>query len=257
MTISPNAATFNHFASIYDVIDMDRTAEIGFYRSVVGEGEPAVLELGAGTGTMLIGMGSTPQGQWLPGRWVGVDGAADMLEVARQKAPHMEWVLGDIRKPPLHGPQFDLITCCYNTTQLLLEDGDVEQMLLSAKALLKPGGRFVFDMYQPNLDYLLAQPTQSVIRWFKEMGRELVVHQDASYDSVKKVLCLIWQVRTPEGEIVMPERTMVMHMRQYFATDLERMLEKTGFTMLERYGFYDRRPYQPDSIKQVMICQAK
>ncbi|MGH2950787.1 MAG: hypothetical protein ACRDKX_01935 [Solirubrobacterales bacterium] len=43
-----------------------------------------------------------------------------------REPPDLEcaWVRGDMRSPPVVGP-FDLIICCFNTLQFLLDDDDL------------------------------------------------------------------------------------------------------------------------------------
>jgi hypothetical protein len=47
-----------------------------------------------------------------------------------------------------------------------------------------------------------------------------------------------------------------LRLRQYPHADVRRMLEIAGLRMAECYGDYDRRPFEPGSMRQVMVCTA-
>ena len=250
MTSTP---AFEPFAGIYDLADLDRSAETGFYRSLVRPTDRAVLELGCGTGTLLLGMAEAPGAQ--PQDWVGLDESEGMLAAARRRAPHLRWCRGDMRDPPLPGP-FDLVVCCFHTLQLVTEPAEVQAMFRRVRALLAPDGRWAFDVYRPNLPYLRAQHPSRVVRRFQgEDGRAMKVVERSLWDEARWTLTTCWDLH-PEaaGEDAEPERAMRVPMRQYLAADLERWLSQAGLRVRSRHGGYDGRPLDDTAPKQVFVC---
>jgi SAM-dependent methyltransferase len=187
-------------------------------------------------------------------RIVGVDQSDAMLRVARGRDRSIEWIAGDIRKPAVDG-RFDLIICCFNTIQLLLEDRDLLQVFAAACALLNVEGRFAFDLYQPNPDYLRAPPNDRVTRTVRDAeGRSLGVHERARYDAETKVLTVRW--RLVESSTSTETAAAEFQMRQYEATEIERLVRSAGLVVVESYGDYDRTPLAKTSSKQLFVCAA-
>jgi SAM-dependent methyltransferase len=75
----------------------------------------------------------------------GCDISAEMVALARSKAPEAELFVADIRSLEPAGP-FDLITCLDDSLNYLIDDGDLEAALASLARNLAPGGVLVFDL---------------------------------------------------------------------------------------------------------------
>lgn len=76
---------------------------------------------------------------------VGLDESSQMIELARQNAPDVPFVLADSRQFTL-APRFNAVLCSFNS---LAHAADVEQLtkiLRNVHAALKPGGLFLFDL---------------------------------------------------------------------------------------------------------------
>lgn len=257
MTSTNSSAVFDAFADIYDRIDLDRSVELSFYADLLPQGtNPAVLELGCGTGTILIGMAAKHAkhpGNG-PGYWVGLDESKPMLDIAKQRAPQMHWWVGDMRQPP-SSQQFDWVVCCFHTLQLLLCDEDVLSMFDSVRRLLKPDGKFVFDIYQPQLSFLRQPHPVNTVRRFKSPDNiPCVVQEESWFDDVRHILTTRWWVCDEHGKTIEPVREMWVKMRQYFQHDLEVLLHRAGLKIESCYGHYDKRPLTPAGPKQIYIC---
>ncbi|KAA1040052.1 class I SAM-dependent DNA methyltransferase [Macrococcus equipercicus] len=97
-----------------------------------------VLDLGCGTGsfTTLLPTSLTR---------VGVDLSADMLAVAAQKDPSVNWLVQDITELDL-GMTFDLITC-YCDSLNYIAAADLPALFSRVKAHLAEKGTFLFDVH--------------------------------------------------------------------------------------------------------------
>src|SRR5262245_56538460 len=99
---------YDRFARYYDRSDLDRAPEIAFYTALIREKDRALLELACGTGTITVKLADQIVGQHgLSARIVGVDESVRMLDIARSRQPKIEWILGDMRDPPVQG-SFDI-----------------------------------------------------------------------------------------------------------------------------------------------------
>lgn len=101
------------------------------------------LDLACGTGNMTIEIAKHFRNTW------AVDISSQMLTEAESKfrALNMKarFVCQDISNLQLNH-KFDLITCCLDSTNYILEEGDLENYLNSVYNHLKENGVFIFDI---------------------------------------------------------------------------------------------------------------
>jgi SAM-dependent methyltransferase len=250
------AEAYDALADVYDVSRADHAPFVDFYSGLLDARTRTLLELGCGTGSILAALAANLERDHgvRPDRVAGVDASTRMLRLAAARHPRYEWIFGDIRQPPVTG-RFDLVTCCFNTLQHLLADADLAQALRAARELLADGGRFAFDVYQPNLAYLAIEGRDRVSRRFADTdGRALEIREDARYDPATRVLELDWRLVDPAHPQAPPMASTHYRLRQYFAADIERALAAAGLRIVERYGDFDRSAFGPASRKQVVVC---
>ena len=103
----------------------------------------SVLDLGCGTGALAAALANGR-------RVVGVEPAAAMLAIARQRASdqRVSWIEADARTVRL-GERFDLVMMTGHAFQCLLGDGDQRALCRTIAAHLNPGGTFIFDSRDP------------------------------------------------------------------------------------------------------------
>ena len=244
--------TIDQWADYYDLLDIDRTEMIGFYKSLITYRTKSLLELGCGTGTVTIACTRQLRRQTDEYRVAGVDISAAMLRIARERNDTIEWVCDDIRSPHVAG-SFDLVICCFNTLQELLTEEDLGQMLRSVHGLLNPSGLFAFDIYQPNLEYLSRPRFNRIARLaIGPGGEQLEVRENYVFDPASEVLTIEWRLYADNRMVLPPWQYFY---RQYTATAIERQLSAAGFVIQKRYGGFDGSPLTNDSKKQVAVCR--
>jgi SAM-dependent methyltransferase len=100
-------------------------------------GPGSVLDAGCGTGRVAIEL--SRRGHEV----VGIDLDPDMLEVARQKAPHLTWVYGDLADPALtFGRRFDVVVMAGNVL-IFVVPGTEGAVVSNLAGHLEPGGRVI------------------------------------------------------------------------------------------------------------------
>ncbi len=106
----------------------------------------SVLDLGCGTGQLAARL-AAGRGDF------GVDPAAAMLEVARQRpgGDAVTWVQADARSLRL-GQRFDLVVLTGHAFQVFLTEEDQKAVLATIARHLAPGGRFIFDSRNPAIE---------------------------------------------------------------------------------------------------------
>jgi SAM-dependent methyltransferase len=218
---------YDPIAAIYDDWSRRVTEDIDFYvREARVAGGP-VVELGVGTGRVAVptAEAGTPV--------IGVDTSAAMLEVCRHRAVAagvaalLDLRLGDFRRPPVP-ERVRLVTCPFRAYLHLHTDAERLGAFRAAYGLLLPGGRFVFDVFAPSAEDI--EETNG--RWLE---REPGVWERADWRPVERRLDL--SVRGLTEETSMP-------LAWADPDDWHGLLEQAGFTQIECYGWFDRRPYR-------------
>jgi SAM-dependent methyltransferase len=194
-----------------------------------------VVELGVGTGRIAVPTAQTGV------RVIGVDSSAGMLEVCRARAVEagvadlIDLRLGDLRDPPVE-ERVPLVTCPFRAFLHLADDEERLAAFRTARELLVPDGRLVFDVFEPSAEDV--EETDGT--WLE---REPGIWERADWDLDARTLTLSLAVG---GELDKPMLTLAW----LSAGEWRALLERAGFRVEACYGWFDRRPYEggEDSI---------
>ena len=171
---SPGDDVGKEYAARFDALaasGQDVHGEATFCERLVAP--PArVLDAGCGTGRVAIRLAEHGY------QVTGVDIDASMLEVARERAPGLRWVLGDLAGLDrlALGASYDLVVCAGNVIPLVAE-GSEARVVAQLAAHVAPGGVLVTGF---GLDRAHLPPTGAELlladfdRWCGEAGLELV-----------------------------------------------------------------------------------
>ena len=184
-------------AGSYDRLFPGGEQAVDFYRAEANRQDGHVLELGCGTGHKLIPIASNGH------RCMGLELSPHMPAEARRKANErgveVEWVQGDMRDFDA-GRTFGLVFIAANSLLHLHEAEDLVACFRSVRRHLAPGGRFVFDVFNPSVR-MLAQADG--VRRRREAFRFVdpdrgVVHVDVAetYDAAAQVTHGKWYFST-------------------------------------------------------------
>jgi ubiquinone/menaquinone biosynthesis C-methylase UbiE len=252
-------AIFDPWAKYYDLIEGDRTQMAGFYCGLVSDRTRSILDLACGTGTITLALAQRlveRRGSWGTSRIVGADESAEMLRIAQAKDARPEWILGDMRSPPVHGV-FDLVTCCYNTVQSLLTEDELAGFFRFARSAIDPGGMFAFDIVQLDLLYVSAHQHEHLAHAFAdERGRRLSHLRKYSYDARSQILTINHRIIDKDDKFVGQLGRLDQQYRQYSTAEIEQALVVSGLILRQLYGNFDKSPLSASSKKQIFVCSA-
>ena len=254
------AGTVEHYAdaALYDFEYRRRRADVNFYRGLAREvGTAPILELGCGTGRLLVPL--VRDGH----RVVGVDRSAAMLGAARRRLARLRrraergtLVRGDFRSLGLL-PRFPLVLCPFNTLQHVYSVPDFQRVLGGIRAGLAPGGRFAFDVMNPDLGWLQRDPSR---RWARtrfhhpETGEELFYSTNHLYDRATQINYIrIYYESADSGRV----RVVRLAHRLFFPAELEALLDHAGFELVARYGDFGFGPLEAESEQQVCVARPR
>ena len=237
------ARLYDHVVAYCDRPDVD------FFVAAAREAGSPVLEIGCGTGRVLIPTARAGVDV------IGLDASSSMLEVCRErllKEPEavqrrVELVLGDMRGFDL-GRSFTLASIPFRPFQHLVTVADQLACLDTIHRHLVPGGMLILDLFNPSLDFLATRPVGPE---FPEEGefsmpdgrRVSRSFRIVSHDRPNQVnqVELIYHVTHPDGR----EERLVhgFPMRYLFRFEAEHLLVRAGFHVEQLYAGYDRSAY--------------
>ncbi|HTE52527.1 MAG TPA: methyltransferase domain-containing protein [Kofleriaceae bacterium] len=249
-------------ADLYDFEYRRRRRDVSFYRSIarelLGDDGGRVLELACGSGRVTTALLRDGHGV------VGLDlsqamlrRAAARIERLGQSARRRAMLLrGDVRQFAL-ASRFPLVVMAFNAFEHLYTRVEVAACLERVRDHLEPGGRFVFDVQNPNLRWLSRDPSR---RWARTVfrhprtGKQLAYSTNHDYDPVSQI-ALIRLYYTPVGG----GREKVVHLsqRKFFPAELEALVSHAGFAVDRRHGDFAGQPLDGDAESQVLVCRVR
>lgn len=245
------------FAEFYDHIPLYRErADVDFYVQQARAARGPVLELGCGSGRVLVPIAR--EGILI----TGLDASPAMLSLCRQRLEeeHLEagLICGNMRNFEL-GQSFALVTIPFRPFQHLLEVEEQMACLASIRNHLTPGGKLVFDVFNPDLKLLILNDPGPIPEMDFEMpdGRRVQRgFRRLSHDRARQLqhLEFTFEVTSPDGTTErMSDR---IFMRYFFRYELEHLLARCGFEVEHLYGDFDGRPLDPDGSPELIFVTA-
>jgi SAM-dependent methyltransferase len=228
--------------------------DVPFYIERVTSSEALVLELGCGTGRVLLPL--TSHCAYIQ----GVDRSASMLAICRQRlreaaiGPRQAQVrLGDITDLSL-GRTFDLIIAPYRVMQNLESDAQVEGLFATIRGHLSPDGSCILNVFRPNRspDELVRYWTGPGVedgtetpRWEVccEGDRITASERRARIDAARLVIYpeLVYR-RYREGALI-DEAVLKIAMRCYYPDAFVQLILDHGFQVIDKWGGYRGEAY--------------
>jgi len=237
---------------LFDSWHRQFTQDLPFYRKWAERCGGPILEIGCGTGRVSLPLAE--QGYTV----TGLDRESAMLDEARRKAsakglnPH--WILGDFRDFQTE-EKFALILYPFNTIGQLNDLDEILAAFRKIRTLLLPEGRFVLDMFNPDLTYLTRRPDQlAPAEEFPDPDGKGIVKLTYAidYDCARQISHVTFHFLMPDGR----DETELLDMRIYFPQELDAYLRLTGFEIEEKCGDYDGSSFVSASPKQLIVARA-
>jgi SAM-dependent methyltransferase len=225
--------------------------DLPFWLGLAAERDGAVLELGCGTGRVLVPLAEAGHAVW------GLDRDAAMLAVLQAQLDaalrqRVNIVEGDIAGFDL-GFQFPLILLPCNTYNTLNHEKRLET-LLSVQKHLKEGGVFAFSMPNPELldeQFDAGSYLEEIIAHPASGGPVQVSSECAD---VADGIQVSWHYDhlLPDGNV--RRQTMTVTYRNASAGTYFEELTQSGFVVQAKYGDFDRSPYKIDSPYLILLA---
>ena len=247
MTDEYEGVLSRNYDALYGVM-RDPSGDAAFYRQLAQEAGGPVLELGCGTGRVLLPIAALG----IP--CVGVDASPAMLAVLRGKnpPPNLELVQASMETFDVGARRFALVTCPFRAFQHLLTVDAQLAALANVRRHLAPGGAFAFDVFDPKLAWIAAPAdTERLDATFMIDGVETRRFASTRVDLATQVMEVTFRF-----EPAQTDGNTIVRLRWFYRYEIEHLLARVGFTDLTIYGGYDRRPWKPEG-ETVIIARVR
>lgn len=246
---------YTSFAEVYDLfMDNIPYEEWCVYLTGLlkerGVQDGLVLDLGCGTGNLTELLAAEGYDM------IGVDNAADMLEIAVEKklasGRDILYLLQDMRELELYGTVAAAVSIC-DSINYILDYRELVRVFSLVNNYLDPGGIFIFDL---NTKYkyqkILGESTIAENReegsfiWENYFDKETGINE---YD-----LTLFIQTENKRDSLF--RRFEETHyQRAYSVEEIEKALKEAGLVFEACYDAFTREPPKPDSERIYIIAR--
>jgi SAM-dependent methyltransferase len=241
---------YSSSADFYDHVTPYRErADIRFYVDEATASNGPVLEIGCGTGRVLIPTARTGS------TVAGLDSSSHMLAICAERLQsereairsRVSLIQGDMRNFDL-ARTFGLITIPFRPFQHLLTVEDQIACLTSVRRHLAEDGRLIFDLFNPSLEILVqtelgteieTEPPFSLPDGRTVQRRSKILRHDRLQQVTDHEL--IYYITGAKGHT---ERVVhSFRLRNSFKFEMEHLLVRLGFAVEHVYADFDRSPF--------------
>jgi ubiquinone/menaquinone biosynthesis C-methylase UbiE len=225
-----------------EIADQNHTSQqIKFLKKQINPSE-IVLDLACGTARHTIAL--THAGF----KVVGVDISPQLLKIARQRSAKM-LVRGDVRFLPFKSGCFKSAFSMDTSIGYLSPEADAK-IFSELKRVLKRGGIFIVDVF--NRQHLFDKYQSDMPPVIKEYPT-FTLHQKRSVNSKGNRLQDHWTITdNTNGTNSVFEHTV----RLYKQSELEEMLETSGFMIETVFGNYEMEPLTRNSNQLILVASS-
>jgi SAM-dependent methyltransferase len=264
MSPSTDLDEYGASAEFYDYVPpYSERADVAFWTAAALESGGPVLEVGCGTGRVLIPTARAGI------EIVGLDLSQAMLAICRRRLAQepeevrarARLVKADMRDFDL-GRQFALVTIPFRPFQHLITVEEQLACLTTIRRHLAPGGRLILDLFNPSLPALVDESRadeygdepefvlpdgRRVVRRFRTVRKDWLAQvQDVE---------LIYYVTHGDGR-----QERLVHsfpMRYLFRFEAEHLLARCGFEVKALYANYEKIPYGSNYPGELIFVGAR
>lgn len=239
----------------YDV----RLEDVNFYLKHCSSGMD-VLELGSGSGRITYPLFKKKVNV------VGIEKSPEMIAFSLKK----EKKLNIINKSFLNfnlNKTFDQVIMPFNTLQHVYTNKDLRKLLENIKRHLKKGGRFIFDVVNPDINDLARRPDEVWvydsffvvsdklgIRRAKRADKDkkiMLIEDSVKYDSKNQIAIYTLSYNLAKKELY----NVKLKQRMFFSKELDFILESAGFKIQDKFGDFDGSIFNSNSPSQIIISK--
>jgi len=263
MSRSSEYGDYAFVAELYDFVPhYANRPDVEFYLDFCRSADGKILELGCGTGRILISAAAAGCST------VGLDLSKHMLARCMEKLQSQPeevraraWIVqGNMTNFDLE-KSFNLVIIPFRPFQHLMSIADQMACLRCIHRHLAEDGRLVFDLFQvdPRKMYGSRFSTEEWEvfsgvdlpggRKLRQTDRIAAYHRAEQYNDVE----LIYHVTHPDGRT--EQLVHAFPFRYFFRYEVEHLLARCGFRIAGLFGDFDRSPLTDDSPEMIFVAE--
>lgn len=238
-----------------------RRDDVNFYADLARKARGAVLELGCGTGRVLVPCAAA--GAMI----TGLDLSDLMIEACRRKLEaqpaevqtRATLVVGDMTAFELNA-DFALVILPFRGIQHLIDVDSQLACLRNAHRHLAHDGRLALDVFRPRMEFIVdpgriqeqEDCPESPLpdgRTVRRTARTTEVHTAEQWFQVE----FNYYITDAAGKTERLSESFPM--RYYFRYELEHLLGRTGFDIERLYGNFDGSPFGDESQEMIVVAK--
>lgn len=240
-------------ARFYDVIyDKIRTGvDNEYFLSKACDSKGGVLEIGVGTGRLFLD--ALDKGADI----YGIDISPAMIDVLHNKlTPDLKqkvWVEDGVTMDI--NMKFDLIIAPFRMFSHVIDLKNQIKFLNRVADHLLQNGRFIFDLYVPNLKILLEgfdnfKDFEEEYEEGKKLRRYVSTKTDLVQQITNVTMKLCWDENNEESN-----KTWNFNMRFFFRYEIEHLIARSNLKLVAIYGDHRENELTSDSKEFVIVCE--
>ena len=240
---------YDQIAHFYHLMHRDFADDIPFLLAQTAECPDPILELGCGTGRVLLPLGRAGH------RITGLDYSAAMLAIATEEIAQANLTAQIL----LHEaniinfdmpPQFGVCLLTYNTI-MHLDNQEVQACFSNIRKALLPNGRLIIDTINPHI--LADVEDQQTFELEQELvdpiNQRCIALSSRYRQKGGQTIELTWRFTTSAEKV---DATSIYHYR--YPHQLQLALQQTGFRLEQMLGDYDGSPFTEDSPRCLVLA---
>jgi ubiquinone/menaquinone biosynthesis C-methylase UbiE len=238
--------------------------DLAFWQRVVAKARGPVLELGCGSGRVLIPIAETTTSSL-----IGIDRSAPMLALAQRRSRRVRssrrplLVRGDIRAIPLATACIELVIAPYGILQSLIRNHDLNRTLREVARVLRPGGTFIADLV-PDLPKWKPYQHQVRLHGRRKAGERVTLVESVRQNRRRGLTIFeeefLEHAPSREGGTSRPA-TITARFSLTFRTlsmnESRRRLERAGFGSERIFGGYRGQPWTSTSDTWLIVVRKR
>ena len=223
-------------------LEMDGfTEDLTFYKAMLPSAG-AVLEMGCGTGRVARGLAASNRPV------TGIDISLAMVRQARKYLPpHCTFLCMDMLAPAFSRP-FEAILIPYNTLNLFPAKAQILRALTGCRALLRAEGMLLVQLFIPTEEFRGSGKTTFQFQLFdRPEGGRIVKEIVKAYLPASQTVALEerFRIRPMQKGQKNEDYRRITTLAGYSLDQWLALFAEAGFEADQRWGSYDRRPYDP------------
>ena len=255
--VSPEFGTLYDSAPVYAV-----RPDVSLYveeADRLGDGS-VVLELGSGTGRLTLPLARAGHPV------IGLDLSPAMLARARAKLGaepedvrrRVTLIEADVRSAEFTPPATpDLVIAPFRVLQHLTSIEDQLRLFALARRVVRPGGRFVLDVFNPDYAMMTRDRSAEV-----EDVAERPLGDGRTVRRTVRIGAVHWADQVSDVELIYHVRAgahtervvQAFQMRWFTPAELVHLVERIGFHLEAMYGGFDRQPLTDASPEIIVVA---